>query len=237
MSNIENVTVSAPAAPVDASPAPAGDSVPRAEFERLQKESQTNRERADRLSAFESLPTGDREAVAEFARLYGSGNTDAAAQWLVDSARALSGDRFDQLVSAGKTPVQAAAQVRAEEGEAAPAPTFGRDDIEAIIEQRMQAERQAQVRVRTAETLQSWGYDPNGHEAAGLLAYAVANHVTIEAARQPYEDSMMARAQEWSARRAATVPQGGASPNGRPVVQAEAGVSTREQLRRAITGL
>lgn len=218
---------------------PAGDFVPRAEFERLQRESQSRREQLQQYNELNGLDPADRSAIMDFARQYRSGNTDAAAQWLVDSARALAGDRFQQLVGQGVAPAQAQAiasaeaQAQSTEGPLTPA------QVQQMLQEAFQNERQAREQESAASAaraeMSSLGFDPDGPMARALLTHAMTMGTTFQGALPSFEDQILSEAQRISARRqqvaqvAAPVPVQGGMPGYAP-----ADLSTADARKQAL---
>lgn len=122
--------------------------------------------------AFDGLHEGDRDAVFQLVTAIKSGNTEAAAQWMVEAAKGLTGDQFEEKFGFTKAEAKEMVAEAGEEAEEAPELTVA-EQIEKALADRDQAhkdqvaaqERQAAVNSQFGEL----GYNTE-RKADGTLA-------------------------------------------------------------------
>lgn len=176
------------------------------------------------VQAFGSLHPDDSRAITDFVSAFSQGDTDAATRWMIDNARALAGERFNEYVS---PQAQAAITNQAiSEGRNAGLST---DDVEKLVEQRLfqyqQAQVQAQYEKQIEETLVQHGLDPNTPLAtAAIVSASRRSDLDLPSAIREMEDQVLSQAQEIAARRA----QAG-SQMATPIVNGVAAVSPNGQ--------
>jgi hypothetical protein len=211
-------------APADTgTPPPATDTVSRAEFERLQNENKTYRERFQPFErAMGSLDPADRQNFLGFIQSYAAGDMDTASQWLINSARSVAGDRFEELVRGGATQAQAANIVQAEREVGH---QLDPDQVAALVDERVRDALAAQDRQRilndAVARLGKLGVEPDSHHAAAILHLATSAHRgDIEAAYASYVASANELSASENARRALALSRlgnGSPSPDGAAV--------------------
>lgn len=168
---------------------------------------------------FGSMHPEDAKAIQDFLSAYSSGDIDTATRWMVDNARTLAGEKFNDYIS----PVQQqniATQAVSEGQQAGLSP----EQVEQLVEQRLQAYQQQQVQQQyekqIEETLVNHGYDPNTPLAtAAIVAASKRSDLDLSAAIRELEDQVLTQAQTIAARRADAASQMGTPIiNGAPAV-------------------
>lgn len=173
---------------------------------------------------FGHLHPDDSRAITEFVSAFAQGDTDAATRWMIDNARALAGEKFNEYIS---PQAQAAITSQAiSEGRNA---GLSSDDVEKLVEQRLnqyqQAQVQAQYEKQIEETLIQHGLDPNTPLAtAAIVSASRRPDLDLTVAIREMEDQVLAQAQEIAARRS----QAG-SQMATPIVNGVAAVSPNGQ--------
>lgn len=173
---------------------------------------------------FGGLHPDDSKAITEFVSAFAQGDTDAATRWMIDNARALAGEKFNEYIS---PQAQAAITNQAiSDGQNAGLST---NDVEKLVEQRLhqyqQAQVQAQYEKQIEETLIQHGLDPNTPLAtAAIVSASRRSDLDLTVAIREMEDQVLAQAQEIASRRA----QAG-SQMGTPIVNGVAAVSPNGQ--------
>lgn len=168
---------------------------------------------------FNNMHPDDAKAIQDFLSAYSSGDIDTATRWMVDNARTLAGDRFNDYISPAQQ--QNIANQAMSEGQQA---GLSPDQVEQLIEQRMQAYQQAQVQQQyerqIEDTLVQNGYDPNTPLAtAAIVAASKRSDLDLSAAIRELEDQVLTQAQTIAARRAEAASQMGTPIiNGSPAV-------------------
>lgn len=168
---------------------------------------------------FGSMHPDDAKAIQDFLSAYSSGDIETATRWMVDNARTLAGDRFNDYISPA-TQQNIANQAVSDGQQAGLSP----EQVENLIEQRMQAYQQQQVQQQyekqIEETLVQHGYDPNTPLAtAAIVAASKRSDLDLSAAIRELEDQVLAQAQTIASRRAGTASQMGTPIiNGSPAV-------------------
>ena len=173
---------------------------------------------------FNNMHPDDAKAIQDFLSAYSSGDIDTATKWMVDNARTLAGERFNDYIS----PVaqQNIANQAVSDGQQA---GLSPEQVEQLIEQRMQAYQQQQVQQQyerqIEETLVNHGYDPNTPLAtAAIVAASKRSDLDLSAAIRELEDQVLAQAQTIASRRADA-----ASQMGTPIVNGSAAVNPNGQ--------
>ena len=238
MSVFDGSTEGAPApheapAPAPAPAAPPAETVSRAEFERLQQENAQYRQKFQPYErAFKDLDPGDAENFLGFVETYKAGNADRATEWLVESAKAIGGNRFEQLVRGGATVEQAAEQVQVE---VAKADGLTPDQMEARIAQLRNELRTETVLKESYAVLEARGIPANSPLAAAAFAHATDSGKPLAEALEELDTLVQARATQIAEARS-RVGVGPTSPNGRPAVNDDPNMSTKDKFRAAVFG-
>jgi len=149
-----------------------------------------------KYEAFDGVHADDLAAVSQLVTAIKSGNTDAAAEWMVEAAKGLTGDQFEAKF--GFTKAEAAEAIEA--ADEAPEPELSVEErIQKALDDRDKAhkesveaqERQAAINSQFAEL----GYDTARNEAGTLADFktqmvaqlAVNNHKgDIKAAHEAF---------------------------------------------------
>lgn len=173
---------------------------------------------------FNNMHPDDAKAIQDFLSAYSSGDMETATRWMVDNARTLAGDRFNDYISPAAQ--QNIATQAVSDGQQA---GLSPDQVEQLIEQRMQAYQQQQVQQQyerqIEETLVTHGYDPNTPLAtAAIVAASKRSDLDLSAAIRELEDQVLTQAQTIAARRA-----GAASQMGTPIVNGVPSVNPNGQ--------
>lgn len=173
---------------------------------------------------FGNMHPDDAKAIQDFINAYSSGDTETATRWMIDNARTLAGERWDDYLS----PQQQASitnQAVSEGQQAGLSP----EQVEQLIEQRMNQYQQQQVQHQyerqIEDTLVQHGYDPNTPLAtAAIVAASKRPDLDLSAAIRELEDQVLAQAQTIASRRADA-----ANQMGTPVINGVAAVSQNGQ--------
>lgn len=178
------------------------------------------------------LHPDDARAINEFVSAFASGDTDTATKWMVDNARTLAGDRFDQFI----TPAQqnaintAVTQQAVADGQNA---GMSAQQIEQLVQNRLnetfqqmqQAQVQAQYEQQIEAQLNEYGLQPDSPLAtAAIVAATKRPDLDLGAAIREMEDQVLTQAQQIAARRAAAGQQMGS-----PIVSGSPAVSQMGQ--------
>lgn len=198
----------APEAAVDTAPA---EGLAEAPATNVNWEEKYRAEVADRVKererykpiaqTFGALHPDDSKAIQEFLSAFASGDTETATRWMIDNAKALAGDRFNDYVSP-QAQSYITNQAVAEAREAGLSP----QDVEKLVEQRLEQYQQAQVQTQyekqIEETLAQNGLDPNTPLAtAAIVAASRRPDLDLTAAIREMEEQVLAQAQEIANRR------------------------------------
>jgi hypothetical protein len=148
-----------------------------------------------------SLHPDDTQAIQEFLGAFASGDTETATRWMIDNAKTLAGDRFSEYLSP-QTQSNIAHQAINDGQQAGMSP----QDVEKLIEQRLNQERQAQVQTQyekqIEETLSQHGLDPNTPLAtAAIVSASRRSDLDLTAAIREMEDQVLSQAQQIAAKR------------------------------------
>lgn len=148
-----------------------------------------------------SLHPDDTQAIQEFLGAFAAGDTETATRWMIDNAKTLAGDRFNEYLS---PQVQSTITHQAiNDGQQA---GMSPQDVEKLIEQRLNQERQAQVQTQyerqIEETLSQHGLDPNTPLAtAAIVSASRRPDLDLTAAIREMEDQVLSQAQQIAAKR------------------------------------
>ena len=82
---------------------------------------------------FGALHPDDSKAIHEFLSAFASGDTETATRWMIDNAKALAGDRFNEYISP-----QAQATITNQAIADAQNAGLSPQDVESLVEQRLQ---------------------------------------------------------------------------------------------------
>ena len=173
---------------------------------------------------FAKMHPDDARAVQEFANAFASGDTDTAVRWMVDNARTLAGERFDNFIS---PQAQAAiGQQAVQDGQSA---GLTPSQVEQLVEQRMNQFAQAQVQTQyerqIEETLAQHGLQPDTPLAtAAIVAASRRSDLDLSLAIREMEDQVLAQAQQIAAQRSAA-----GSQMGTPIVNGQASTNLAGQ--------
>lgn len=151
---------------------------------------------------FGNLHPDDSKAITEFVSAFAQGDTETATRWMIDNAKALAGDRFNEYVSP-----QAQAAITHQAISDAQQAGLSSQDVEKLVEQRLeqyqQTQIQAQYEKQIEETLMEHGLDPNTPLAtAAIVAASRRSDLDLSIAIREMEDQVLAQAQEIASRRA-----------------------------------
>lgn len=173
---------------------------------------------------FGNMHPDDAKAIQDFIAAYASGDTDTATRWMVDNARTLAGERWnDYLSPAQQQNITDQAVSDARQAGLSP------EQVEELVEQRLNQYQQQQVQQQyerqIEETLVEHGYDPNTPLAtAALVAASKRSDLDLSAAIRELEDQVLTQAQTIAARRAEAATQ-----MGTPIINGTAAVNPNGQ--------
>ena len=168
---------------------------------------------------FGSMHPDDASAIQDFLSAYSSGDMETATRWMIDNARTLAGDRFNDYISPAQQ--QNITNQAVSEGQQA---GLSPQQVEQLVEQRLQAYQQQQIQhqyeIQIEETLVQNGYDPNTPLAtAAIVAASKRPDLDLSAAIRELEDQVLSQAQTIASRRAEAASQMGTPiVNGMPAV-------------------
>lgn len=150
---------------------------------------------------FNNLHPDDSKAIQEFLSAFAAGDTETATRWMIDNAKALAGDRFNDYMSP-QAQSYITNQVTAEAKQAGLSP----QDVEQLVEQRLNQYQQAQVQTQyehqIEQTLAENGLDPNTPLATAAIVQASRrSDLDLTAAIREMEDQVLAQAQTIANRR------------------------------------
>jgi len=150
---------------------------------------------------FNNLHPDDSKAIQEFLSAFAAGDTETATRWMIDNAKALAGDKFNDYVSP-QAQSYITNQVVAEAQQAGLSP----QDVEQLVEQRLNQYQQAQVQTQyeqqIEQTLAENGLDPNTPLATAAIVQASRrSDLDLTAAIREMEDQVLAQAQTIANRR------------------------------------
>ena len=151
---------------------------------------------------FNNLHPDDSKAITEFVSAFAQGDTETATRWMIDNAKALAGDRFNDYVSP-----QAQAAITHQAVADAQQAGLSSDDVERLVEQRLEQYQQAQIQGQyerqIEETLAEHGLDPNTPLATAAIVQASRRpDLDLTSAIRDMEEQVLAQAQEIANRRA-----------------------------------
>lgn len=173
---------------------------------------------------FGALHPDDSKAIQDFLSAFASGDTETATRWMVDNAKALAGDRFNEYISPqAQSAITHQAVADAQQAGLSP------QDVEKLVEQRLNQYQQSQVQAeyerQIEQTLAENGLDPNTPLATAAIVQASRrSDLDLTAAIREMEDQVLAQAQEIANRRS----QAG-SQMATPIVNGVAAVSQHGQ--------
>lgn len=166
-------------------------------------------------SAFQNLHPDDARAIQDFVKAYANGDTETATRWMIDNAKTLAGDKFNEFVSPQQ---QVAIEQQAQLDGAAAGLTP--QQVEQLVEQRFEAfqmqQAQAYHEQQIEQTLIAHGYQPDSAIAtAAIVAASKRPDLDLGAAIREVEDELLQRASAIAQRRAeAAQSMGAPTPNG-----------------------
>lgn len=151
---------------------------------------------------FGNLHPDDSKAITEFVSAFAQGDTETATRWMIDNAKALAGERFNDYISP-----QAQATITHQAIAEAQQAGLSSQDVEQLVEQRLQQYQQAQIQTQyekqIEETLAEHGLDPNTPLATAAIVQASRRpDLDLPAAIRDMEEQVLAQAQEIANRRA-----------------------------------
>lgn len=197
-----------PEAQVDA--APTGDVAPaetavdwKAKYDAEVQDRVKERERYKPIAqSFGNLHPDDARAIQDFVKAYATGDTETATRWMIDNARTLAGDRFQEFVSPAQ---QAAITQQAQIDGAAQGltPQAVEQMVNQRIEQFQMQQAQAYHEQQIEQTLMQAGYQPDSAIAtAAIVAASKRPDLDLNAAIREVEDELIQRASAIAQRRA-----------------------------------
>jgi hypothetical protein len=150
---------------------------------------------------FNNLHPDDSKAIQEFLSAFAAGDTETATRWMIDNAKALAGDRFNDYMSP-----QAQATITNQAVAEAQQAGLSPQDVEQLVEQRLnqyqQAQVQSQYEQQIEQTLAENGLDPNTPLATAAIVQASRrSDLDLTAAIREMEDQVLAQAQTIATRR------------------------------------
>ena len=151
---------------------------------------------------FNNLHPDDSKAITEFVSAFAQGDTETATRWMIDNAKALAGDRFNDYVSP-----QAQAAITHQAVADAQQAGLSSQDVEMLVEQRLEQYQQAQIQGQYEKqieaTLAEHGLDPNTPLATAAIVQASRRpDLDLTSAIRDMEEQVLAQAQEIANRRA-----------------------------------
>ena len=151
---------------------------------------------------FNNLHPDDSKAITEFVSAFAQGDTETATRWMIDNAKALAGDRFNDYVSP-----QAQASITHQAIAEAQQAGLSSQDVEKLVEQRLEQYQQAQIQGQYEKqieaTLAEHGLDPNTPLATAAIVQASRRpDLDLTSAIRDMEEQVLAQAQEIANRRA-----------------------------------
>lgn len=183
--------------------------------------------------AFQGLHPDDARAIQDFVKAYASGDTETATKWMIDNAKTLAGDNFQNYVSpAQESFITQQAQVEGAAQGLTP------DQVNQMVEQRLQQfqmqQAQAHYEGQIEQTLVQHGYQPDSPLAtAAIVAASKRPDLDLTAAIREVEEQVLAQAQAIATQRAAAAgAMGNMPPSGNGVTAVNnpvAGMSPREK--------
>lgn len=152
--------------------------------------------------AFGNLHPDDSAAIQEFVTAFASGDTETATRWMIDNAKTLAGERFNDYISP-----QAQATITHQAIADAQSAGLSSADVEKLVEQRLEQYQQAQIvseyEKQIEQTLVENGLDPQTPLAtAAIVAASRRSDLDLAAAIREMEDQVLSQAQEIANRRA-----------------------------------
>lgn len=213
---------------VTSSDAPVDDAAPAVEEtgdvnweERYRSEVQDRIKERERYKpirqVFDQMHPDDAAAVQGFAQAWASGDQETAIQWMIENARTLAGDRFNELVNSRGQNQQDVWNEAVSDGRQA---GLTPDQVNQLIAERMNEFQHEQVvqqfEQEIEQTLVDAGYDPNSPLAIAAIAAAQQREdLDLAAAITDIENQILSQAQSIVGRRqnpSAGMPS--AAPNG-----------------------
>lgn len=205
----------------ESAPAPVDENQPQGDInweERYRSEVQDRIRERERYKpirqVFDQMHPDDAQAVQQFAQAWAQGDQEAAIRWMVDNARSLAGDNFNQYV--GQTQQSVASNAMAQ-GQAA---GMTQEQIQQLVSQELQNFQQEQeiqrYQVEIDQTLRDLGLEPETPLAhAAIIAATNRPDLDLRAAVAEMENQLLQQAQSIvERRRAAGAAMPPASPNG-----------------------
>lgn len=151
---------------------------------------------------FGGLHPDDSKAITEFVSAFAQGDTETATRWMIDNAKALAGERFNDYISP-----QAQASITHQAISDAQQAGLSSQDVEKLVEQRLeqyqQSQVQAQYEIQIEATLAEHGLDPNTPLATAAIVQASRRpDLDLASAIRDMEEQILSQAQEIANRRA-----------------------------------
>jgi len=162
---------------------------------------------------FDRMHPDDAQAVQQFAQAWAQGDQESAIRWMVDNARTLAGDNFNQYLAGQQQVVDNAVA----QGQAA---GLTPEAVQQLVQQQISAYQEeqqiAQYTVQIDQQIQSLGLTPDTPLAhAVILAATNREDLSLEAAYNEMENQILQQAQSIvERRRSAGAAMPSASPNG-----------------------
>lgn len=183
--------------------------------------------------AFQGLHPDDANAIQDFVKSFASGDNEAAVKWMVDNAKTLAGDNFQNYVS----PQQESLITQQAQVDGA-AQGLTQDQVNQMVEQRLQQFQMQQVQkgyeAQIEQTLTQHGWQPDSPLAtAAIVAASKRPDLDLTAAIREVEEQVLTQAQAIATQRAAAAgAMSNMPPSGNGVTAVNnpvAGMSPREK--------
>lgn len=164
-------------------------------------------------SAFQNLHPDDARAIQDFVKAYANGDTETATRWMVDNAKTLAGDNFQQYI-AGQ---QAVVNHTVAQGQAA---GLTPEAVQELVSQQIAAFQEQQeianCAVEIDQELRDLGLVPDTPLAHAIITQALnRDDLNLRAAYSEMENQILQQAQSIvERRRSASSAMPTAAPNG-----------------------
>lgn len=182
---------------------------------------------------FDRMHPDDANAVQQFAQAWAAGDQDAAIQWMVDNAKTLAGDNFQQYIAGQQAVVNNAVA----QGQAA---GLTPEAVQQLVQQQIAAfQEQQQIasfEVEIDQTIRDLGLVPDTPLAHAVITQAMnRDDLDLRAAYNEMENQILQQAQSIVERRRSAgsamptaapngmngVPMSGSSPRDRAMARLE----------------
>ena len=213
---VENMDFTADITPAETPAEPAGDVNWEERYRAEVQDRIRERERYKPIKqVFDRMHPDDAQAVQQFAQAWAQGDQESAIRWMVDNARTLAGDNFNQYIAGQQAVVDNAVA----QGQAA---GLTPEAVQQLVQQQIaayQEEQQiAQYTVQIDQQIKDLGLVPDTPLAhAVILAATNREDLSLEAAYNEMENQILQQAQSIVERRRTAAGQMPTpSPNGMP---------------------